>query len=618
MPQESLNVPLSDRLQDLPESPGVYLLKDKRGHILYVGKAKSLRPRVRSYFRPGAEHSDRIRHLVSQVEDVDWFAAGSELEAWVLESNLIKKHRPRYNVILRDDKNYPCLRFDVKAPFPRLEVVRRIKKDGALYFGPYVPSGGMWETLAFLNRTFPLRTCTIPIDGKLDRPCLEYDIGRCLAPCCDRVYGGGYAEVAEEVRLFLQGRRKNLLQDLRRKMEEAAEALEFEQAAALRDRIRKIERALEGQQAVSAAMDDLDVIALIREGGRAELQVFIVRSGMLVGRKDFHLEGVEGVSDAEIVEGFLHQFYAKETVIPGEVILPAAIGEREVVERWLSERRGGSVRLVVPRRGRKRALLAMAEENARLSLRQAILSGTGGERLLDLLRDEFRLQRLPYRVEAFDISNLQGTEAVGSLVVWEGGDPKRAAYRHFRIRTVLGADDFAMMAEVIRRRYAALLEKGDPLPDLILIDGGIGQLNAALAVLRELGISGVDVLGLAKARDEQEERVFLPGVEEAHPLPPGSPVSHFLQRVRDEAHRFAVTYHRKVRARRVLASPLDQVAGIGRVRKQVLLRHFGSLRRLCEASEEDLAAVPGIGPKVAKEIRAAMEKGSQESEVRSQ
>lgn len=596
----------AERLQGLPTEPGVYLLKDGRGHILYVGKAKSLRPRVRSYFRSGAEHTDRIRHLVAQVEEMDWFVAGSELEALVLESNLIKKHRPRYNVILRDDKNYPCLRFDVKTPFPRLEVVRRIKKDGALYFGPYVPAGSMWETLAFLNRAFPLRTCTIPIDGKLDRPCLEYDIGRCLAPCCDRVYRGGYAEVVEEVRLFLQGRRKDLLQDIRRKMEEAAEALEFERAVALRDRIRKIERALEGQQAVSAAMEDQDVIALVREGGRAELQVFIVRSGMLVGRKDFLLEGVEGVSDVEIVESFLHQFYAKETVIPGEVILPTVVGEREVVERWLSDRRGGSVRLVVPRRGRKRALLAMAEENARLSLRQAILSGTGGERLLEDLREAFRLQRLPCRIEAFDISNLQGTEAVGSLVVWEGGEPKRAAYRHFRIRGVVGADDFAMTAEVVRRRYASLLEKGEPLPDLILVDGGKGQLNAALAVLRELGISGVDVIGLAKARDEKEERVFLPGGKEAKPLPSDSAVSHFLQRVRDEAHRFAVTYHRKVRARRVLASPLDQVAGIGRVRKQLLLRHFGSLRRLREASEEDLAVVPGIGPKVAKEIRNAL------------
>jgi excinuclease ABC subunit C len=598
---------LEEKLQNLPDAPGVYLMKDAKGHMIYIGKAVSLKSRVRSYFQKGPK-GEKTEIMVKQINDLETIVTHTELEALALESNLIKKHRPRYNVILRDDKNYPYLRFDVKTEYPRLEVVRRLKKDGALYYGPYVPAGGMWETLALIRRTFPIAPCKIEFKtDRPGRPCLQFQIGRCLGPCTGEADKVRYQDLVNQVRLLLEGKNRDLLDMLKQRMEEASQKMEYERAAELRDRITKLEGALEKQKIISSGFENQDVIGMAFEAGRADIQTLFIRNGMLLGRKDFYLDEVRGMTEEEILNGFLHQFYAKEMIVPQEVLLPFDVSDCSMLETWLTEKSGAKVEILVPQRGRKRELVQMASDNAVQSLREHTLSRRSKERILMKLQEELGLINLPRRIEAFDISTIQGAESVASMVSFENNFPDKRQYKKFKIRTVAGQDDFASMAEVIERRYAKAKDAGT-LPDLILIDGGKGQLNAALDVLRELGVEGPDVIGLAKARSGEEgterefERVFLPGVDEPIILDPTSATTHLVARVRDEAHRFAITYHRKLRDKRAIRSELDDIAGIGDVRKKALLRHFGSVEKIRKATIDEIASVHRMTKSAANEI----------------
>jgi excinuclease ABC subunit C len=604
---------LEEKLQNLPDAPGVYLMRDARGHVIYIGKALNLKNRVRSYFQKGAK-GEKTGIMVRQVTDFETIVTHTELEALALESNLIKKHRPRYNVILRDDKNYPYLRFDIKSEYPRLEVVRRLKKDGALYYGPYVPAGGMWESLALIRRTFPLASCKKEAGRKQERACVQFQIGRCMGPCTGEVDKAAYREVVSQVRLFLEGKNRDLLDMLKKHMEEASEKMEYERAAELRDRIAKIEGALEKQKIISPGFENQDVIGMAFEAGRADIQALFIRNGFLLGRKDFYLDDVLGMTSDEILVNFLHQFYAKEMIVPCEVLLQSEIPDREVFEIWLTEKRGARVEVLVPQRGRKRELVQMACDNASQSLREHLLSRRSKERILLRLQEELGLRSLPRRIEAFDVSTIQGAESVASMVSFENNLPDKRNYKRFKIRSVQGQDDFASMAEVIRRRYTRATEEGT-LPDLILVDGGKGQLNAAIDVLEELGIAGPDVVGLAKARsgeggtEREFERVFLPGLNEPIILEPTSATTHLLARVRDESHRFAIMYHRKLREKRAVHSELDDIPGIGETRKKALLRHFGSIAKVKQATVEELSTVTGMSKKAAAEISEFYKKG---------
>ncbi len=619
---------LEEKLQNLPEAPGIYIMKDGRGQIIYIGKALSLKNRVRSYFQKGPK-GEKTGLLVRLIADLETIVTHSELEALILEANLIKKHHPRFNIVLRDDKNYPYLRFDLKAEYPRLDVVRGLKKDGAVYYGPYVPAGGMWELLSLVRRTFPLATCKKEFNNdKPERPCVQHQIGRCLAPCSGRVDQEAYHDMVRQVRLFIEGKNRELLDTLKRRMETASDQMDYERAAVLRDRIARIEGAFEKQKIISPGFENQDVIGMASEGGHADIQLLFIRNGLLLGRKDFYLEEVQGREEEQVLAEVLHQFYAKELIVPNEVLLPREMPDRPVFEAWLVEKRGGAVEVQVPQRGRKRELVQMASDNAAQSLKEHLLSRKSKERILLRLQEELGLKNLPRRIEAFDISNIQGTETVASLVSFENNLPDKRNYKRYKIRTVVGPDDFASMAEVIRRRYTRAKEEGI-LPDLILIDGGKGQLNAALDVLQELGVinqphplpqgedrgeggfegegahKAPDIIGLAKARSGAEgsirefERVFLPGVEEPIILEPTSSVTHLVARVRDEAHRFAIAYHRKLREKRAIKSELDDIPGIGETRKKALLRHFGSLEKIKQATVEDLSAVKGMSKKSA-------------------
>jgi excinuclease ABC subunit C len=614
------------KLEGVPHSPGVYLMKGKQGRILYIGKARFLSERVRSYFHKGAVLTPKIHSMVNQVQDIEYLVTQNELEALVLENNLIKKHRPKYNVLLRDDKNYPFLRLPLQDDYPRLQIVRRVKRDGALYFGPYVPTHALRETLRVLRRVFPLPNCKIKIDGTAERACIEFEIKRCLAPCTGYQSREQYRSMIQQVKMFLEGKDRELIKQLKVQMEDEAQRLHFEEAARLRDTISKIERTLEKQRVTSTHLMDQDVLALARQGDVADLQVMFVRGGMLIGRKDFFLEGVGELPEDEIYASLIQQIYSKEGVIPSEILLPVKMAEKDLLERWLTDKREGPVRLHAPSRGPDAQLLKLAQENAALRLQEHQVLQQQGEQAIAEIQRLLGLRELPRRIEAFDISNIMGDQAVGAMVVYEGKGMKKSEYRRFKIRTIRGANDFAMIQEVLHRHYSKVKEARGRLPDLILIDGGKGQLSAALEVLEQLNLRQkiseglalpprargeenkngsthhIDIIGLAKARDEKDERVFVPGSSEATILPPASPATHLLQRVRDEAHRFAITYHRKLRDQDMVTSVLDEIDGIGEARKRALLRHFGGLERIQKATLEELEKVPELGKVLARRI----------------
>ncbi|HHY59372.1 MAG TPA: excinuclease ABC subunit UvrC [Clostridia bacterium] len=605
------NATIREKLELLPAKPGVYLMLDGDGQVIYVGKAASLRNRVRSYFR-GVKQPPKVQAMLHYVADFEYIVTDSEVEALILECNLIKEHRPKYNISLRDDKNYPYLKVTVTQDYPRLVVVRSVKKDGNRYFGPYTQVGALNETLKLLRQLFPLRTCSDNTLERTTRPCLNYHIARCLAPCQKNVSKEAYREIVKEVILFLEGKQEDLIHRLKEKMERAAAELKFEKAAEYRDQIRAIEQVLAKQKIIFAGQQSYDVIAFARGTNEACVQVFFIREGKLIGRRHFFLAGTDDLSRGEIMTAFLKQYYSQAETIPGEILLAEEPEEKELLEKWLAGLRGKKVSLKVPKKGEKHQLVEMVAENALTLLQEEEML----RRKKDMLTTEavLELQQVlglakpPVRIEGFDISHMQGSMTVASMVVFENGEAKPQDYRRFRIKSVDGPDDYASMREVLTRRFRHLRDreasapssdKFAAVPDLILIDGGKGQLNVAVEVLEELGLGHLPVFGLA----EKEELIFIKGNAEPIRLPRHSPALRLVQRVRDEAHRFALTYHRDLRSRALKTSVLDQIPGIGPKRKKALLRHFGSVARIKEASLEELKGVEGMTEKAALAIK---------------
>ena len=588
---------IREKLKHLPEKPGVYLMKDNEGQIIYVGKAVVLKNRVRSYFQSNKNHAPKVRAMVSHIADLEYIVTGGEVEALILECNLIKQHRPKYNISLRDDKTYPYIKLSLQEEFPRLYIARRVVKDGARYFGPYTNAGAVHETIKLLRRLFPLRSCRT-LEKR--RPCLEYHIKRCLAPCAGLVAIENYRQMVADVTLFLEGRSDALRKDLKSRMAEAAEALEFEKAARYRDQLTAIEQITARHNGVSGEGDQ-DVIGIAQGAGYSCVQVFFIRSGKLVGRDHFILNGVDDEVAEDVATAFLKQYYSRAAFIPREILLPHLLPEGDVIGEWLSGLRGAKVQLLTPQRGSKRDLLIMAADNAatlleaeRLRQAEKIRRESGA---LEQLGEALALPEIPKRIECFDISHIQGAETVASMVVFQDGKPHKASYRKFRLAAQDGKpDDFNSMREVVGRRY---VPEADDLPDLIIIDGGKGQLSSALEIIRGAGHYRVPVVGLAK----EFEHIFREGESEPVILPRESAAMYLVQRIRDEAHRFAITYHRKLRGKRNLVSVLDHIEGIGPKRRQALWQAFKNIAQMRQASVEELAAVPGMNRKAAEEMQ---------------
>jgi excinuclease ABC subunit C len=598
----------------IPHKPGCYLMRDRRGRIVYVGKAKDLKNRVRNYFQTSGDPRLFVARLPKILGDIEVIITANEKEAMILENTLIKAHKPRYNVLLKDDKNYLSLRIATKGEWPRVDVVRHQKKDGARYFGPYHSAKAVRHTLSILNKYFQLRTCTDSVLHNRTRPCLQYQIKRCPAPCVFEVDKDEYAQHVREAILFLEGRGDELLDSLKARMYAASDAMEFERAANFRDQIISIERALERQMAVTEERVDRDVIGYWREGDRLTIQVLFVRAGKLEGTRTFSYKGQE-FPDNELISSFLNLYYAAGNFIPREIILPVPLeaSEIEAFEDLLGELRGHKVSIAYPLRGAKRTLLSMATENARSSFEAEHDKQERAQDLLESLQQRLELQNYPERIECFDISNFQGKQIVASMVVFEDGVANKNEYRRYKMREVTTQDDFASMHEVLTRRFSKVASGEDAAPDLVVIDGGKGQLGQAVAVLHDLGIHDVDVIGLAKSRvdkvgfeDEEvtrsPERVFLPGRKNPVVLKQNSAEIFLLERLRDEAHRFAITFHQELRRKQTMKSALDDIPGVGERTRKDLLRHFGSLKKVKLASIEDLQAVEGIGPKLAATI----------------
>ena len=604
-------------LDTLPTQPGVYLMKDEHGKVIYVGKAINLRNRVRSYFHAPYGQDAKVWRLVERVRDIEFIITESELEALVLECNLIKKYKPHFNVRLKDDKRYPYIKVTWQEPFPKVYVTRRMDNDGARYFGPFTAVWAVHETLDTLRKIFPYLTCDREITGKDKRACLYYDIGLCSAPCIGMASRDEYRAMIDRLCKFLQGKTNEVTESLRARLDEAVSQMEFERAARYRDQLQAIARITEHQKVVSPLMIDQDVIAFARDDGEACVQVFFVRGGKLLGREYFVLEGTEGENSEQVLASFVKQFYDEAAYVPPEILLPENIDEAKVIEEWLNRQRGQKVLLQVPRNGQSKELVQMAEENARATLTslkaQWLADETKQMNAVAELQQVLGLSNPPLRMECYDISNIQGTNSVGAMVVFERGAAKKSDYRKFKIKTVEGADDYASLQEVLRRRFKHLIEPSEQpaavgsrkeeswrqMPDLVIIDGGKGQLNAALKVMQELGIEGVSVIGLAK----QEEEIFLPQQSASLRLPKTSEALKLLQRIRDEAHRFGITYHRTLRVKKGLASQLDSIQGIGPRRRRALLARFGSLDKIREASVEELMTVAGMTRAAAQRLK---------------
>ncbi|MBI5826323.1 MAG: excinuclease ABC subunit UvrC [Deltaproteobacteria bacterium] len=608
---------IEDRLKNLPVAPGVYLMKGKGSEVLYIGKAKNLRARVRSYFQKTGDTRYAVRFLASRVEDIDCIVTANEKEALLLEDTLLKQHKPRYNIRLKDSKTYVSIKITVRDSFPRILVVRQVKKDGSRYFGPYTSARAVRDAVKFIRGVFPLRVCSDAVFRNRTRPCLDYQMGLCPAPAVGLISEGAYRELVDSAIMFLEGRNRELLRLLKGRMEEAAGALDFEKAARLRDRINAIEEMLEEQKVVTHRGVDQDVFFLAREGPTVVVQTLLVRQGRLVGGNPYFFEE-SGLPDEEIISSFLTEFYRGERYIPDEAVLPIRIEDAGVLGEWLTEKKGRKVSIVAPLRGDKQRLLEMAESNALEALNKKRETEAGRHGVLDELKRRLRLDKPPVHIEAFDISNIGGTLAVGAMVVFRNAAPDKGSYRLYRIKGIEGPDDYAMMEQALSRRYgkeggrgAQAAEAG--LPDLILMDGGKGQLNIALKVLDTLGIKGVETAALAKERDEEEartgrisrakgERVYRPNVKDPILLKEGSKADLLLRRIRDEVHRFAISYHRTLRSKGI-SSVLDTVPGIGEKKRRALFERFNDLDGIVNASLEDLMKVPGVTEKIAVAIK---------------
>jgi excinuclease ABC subunit C len=610
-------------LDTLPGKPGCYLMKDDGAKVIYVGKAVNLRNRVRSYFHGSAQHAPRILQLVRKIRDIEWIVVDSELEALILEMNLIKKFRPYYNVRLKDDKRYPYIKVHWADDFPKVTVTRQMIQDGSRYFGPYTSVWAVHQTLDVLRRIFPYLTCDRVITGKDERACLYYDIKLCTAPCIGAVDQSHYRRMIDDFCQFLMGRTDPVVSRLQEEMARASEELRFEQAAVIRDQLHAIENVVARQRVISSDYVDSDVIAMARSDGEACVQVFFIRNGKLIGREYFLLEGTEETPDSGVMAEFIKQFYDQASTVPENVLLPHEVEEAQIIKQWLNQKsKGQKVEIMVPRDGAQQELIQMAAQNAAETLAALQAQWQADthrqEQALMELQVALSLAEPPNRIECYDISNTQGTNAVGSMVVFERGVPKKKFYRHFNIRSVVGPDDFASMEEVLTRRFnrwKAALEAAEApgkrldasfaiLPDLLLIDGGKGQLSRAVAVLEKFGlIDKLPVAGLAK----QNEELFVPGRSDPILLPRQSQGLYLVQRVRDEAHRFAITSHRKLRTKEGLASRLDAIPGVGPARRKLLINHFGSIHDIQEASLEELSAIPGVTNKLAQAIKEHLE-----------
>ena len=586
---------MQEKLSDIPEKPGVYLFKDEKGGVLYVGKAKELRNRVRSYFQKSSSLDARKTAMMREVRDFEYTVTGNELEAFVLEANLIKQFRPRYNILLRDDKGYPYLKLTINEKWPRLEVVRRVQKDGAKYFGPYVPSGAMWETLAFIRNTFNIRTCKYSLEKRM-RPCIQHQIKRCVAPCAGLIGHAEYMSMIREVRLLLEGKNRGLLDSLEKKMGMLSKEQRYEEAALVRDRINAIRKISESQKAVAPELGDVDVIGFFRSGQAVTFKILFIRNGTMIGSRHFHLRDLSGGSDGYLMENFIGRFYEKEIIPASEVLCPVMPEDPETLASWLSGKRGTSVKVLAPARGIRRRLVEMARENAEILSGSAKDFDPGG--IMKEVAAFLRLKKVPEEIGAFDISNISGSEPAGSFVCWAGGDFKKEKYRHIRMDAVPGPDDYSMMREMVRRTIISL--EGN-MPDLVLIDGGRGHLEAAAAVFEEHKIDR-DIVGIAKDPD----RAFLKDSAVPISLEGGGAASLLLRKIRDEAHRFAVTYHKKLRSKRVFESPLEKVPGIGKKRRFALLRHFGSIDAVRKASLEEISEIKGFNKKIAAKILGSL------------
>jgi excinuclease ABC subunit C len=594
-------------------------MRDDRGKVIYVGKAKDLRARVRAYFH-SPDGRCQVEFLVRRVADIETLVTSNDKEALILENNLIKQYKPRYNIRLKDDKSYLSIKVTTQHAWPRIFTTRKIVKDGNRYFGPFSSAVAARETLDIVEKHFLLRNCTEHNFKNRSRPCLQYQIKRCLAPCVLPVSQPDYRERVRQAILFIEGKQDELLSELRQKMAEKSEAMEFEAAAKIRDQIQAVEKTLEKQRMVSHWGSDQDVFGLYREGGFIEVQVLFVRQGKLTGSQSYSLEDLE-FPDEEVMGALLQQFYQGHRFIPDEILLPVELDDREVREDYLRENKGKRVSILSPQRGAKNELVEMARENARQSFSERHDQAKAREKMLKELQSKLRLRNYPQRIECFDISMLHGAHAVGSMVTFVNGEPDKSRYRHYRIRSIdasSGGDDFGMMLEVLKRRFARGREEED-LPDLVVVDGGKGQLAMALAAMADVGVKGVEAVGLAKMRvqsaprsaeiERSEERVFLPGQSNPVILKRNSNALFLLQRVRDEAHRFAITHHKKLRTRQTLFSTLDRIPGVGGARKRALLRAFGSIKRIEKATLEELLKVPSMNEKTAQEILQSLRSG---------
>ncbi len=622
------------QLAALPARPGVYIMRNAKSEVIYVGKAAKLKDRVRSYFGSPHMMEPKTRALRDQIDDFEYIVVGTVSEALILEATLIKRHQPFFNIRLKDDKRYPYLKVDIQNPWPRVYITRRIEKDGARYFGPYANAGSVRHTLDLTKKLFPWRSCTKEITGRDARPCLDYYIKRCIAPCTAFCTKEEYDEVIAQVLLFLEGKAEDVMRRLSAQMDAAAGRLEFERAAMIRDQLRAVERTVERQMVSTTKREDADIFGMSRSGDQACMQVFFVRGTQMIGRDTFVVEGTRDEGDSAVLCNFLLQYYEGAQYVPRLVAIPSQADDREAMEQLLTEKRGSTVEVRVPERGEKKRLVELACENAKeaLDMMQVrwMADATKTEQALDQLREELALPAIPRRIECYDNSNIQGTSPVSSMVVFIDGKPATSQYRRFRVKTVVGADDFATMQEIMRRRFSRAAREGlvsaaltaetgagdsaliaetavQPpeswgLPDLVIIDGGKGQLSAAVQVMRELGVYEIPAVGLAKRFEE----LFVPDEDEPIILPRGSEALFMVQRIRDEAHRFAITFHRQVRARTQIQSALDSIPGVGPKRKKALLKKFGSVRGIREAGVDEIASTLGFTHALAEKVKAEL------------
>ncbi len=587
------------KLSGIPLKPGVYIFKNEKERVLYIGKAKNLRNRLRSYFQKSLYLDPRKAAMISNMKGFSYIVTDSEFEALALEANLIKQYRPKFNVILRDDKNYPYLKMTVTEEWPKLEVVRKIKKDGALYFGPYVPAGAMWETLAFIRRNFQIRGCRYSLDKPM-RPCIQHQMGRCPAPCAGKISRKEYLNLVNEIILFLKGEKKGLIKELEKKMLRFSEEMRFEDAARIRDRIKALQRAWESQKVVAPELGDMDVIGCHKGNHIVSFEVFFIRNGIMIGSKDLTMKNIENLSDKEMMHSFISQFYSREIIPPSEIIIPYLPAGTKSIEKWLKRQKGEKVKILIPDTEKKKELLIMASENALIRLKEK--RETKVEDILMEIKEKLGLEKSPDDIGAFDVSTISGNESVGAFVYWKGGEFNKDLYRRLRIKTVRGIDDYSMMEEIVERIIKNL---DGNIPDLMIIDGGKGQLEIARKVLyknRALFPEPPMVISIAKDPD----RAFLPDFEEPVDLNDGTYSSLLLKKIRDEAHRFAIGYHRKLRVKGLMESPLEKIPGIGKKRRLTLLRHFGSIEAIRNATIDEIIKLKGFHKGIAENILYAL------------